>query len=60
MFCFCSFTVAIPKALSSGGYPQTHTSLRTTRRYLHWVPGSGSPGGRARDLLATLGEVHDA
>jgi len=37
-----------------------HTSLRTTQRYLHWVPGSGSAGGRARDLIATLGEVHDA
>jgi len=36
-----------------------HTSLRTTQRYLHWVPGGGSPGGTARDLLASLQEVHD-
>jgi integrase/recombinase XerD len=37
-----------------------HTSLRTTQRYLHWVPGGGSIAGGARDLLAALEELDDA
>jgi len=37
-----------------------HTSLRTTQRYLHWIPGGGSAAGGARDLLAAVQEVHDA
>jgi len=37
-----------------------HTSLRTTQRYLHWIPGGGSAAGAARDLLATVQEHCDA
>ena len=37
-----------------------HTSLRTTQRYLHWVPGGGSSAGAARDLLAALEGLEDA
>jgi integrase len=40
-------------------YQLGHTSLRTTQRYLHWVPGAGSSQGGARDLIAAL-EVGDA
>jgi len=36
-----------------------HTSLRTTQRYLHWVPGGGSAQKGAQDLLAALEVDHD-
>jgi integrase/recombinase XerD len=36
-----------------------HKNLRTTQRYLHWVPGAGSSSGGARDLLAALEVSHD-
>ncbi len=36
-----------------------HRSLRTTTRYLHWLPGRPQPGAGPTDVLASLGVARD-